>query len=81
MHTEQFLSPQMHSFGISTIVPVAFDFVAVDNVPNLAALLLGELDVGGASILDDACGVAARKSVWLVLRVRKRLRTRSQGGE
>ena len=38
----------MHSFGISTIVPVAFDFVAVDNVPNLAALLLGELDVDGS---------------------------------
>lgn len=61
----------MHSLGISTIVPVAFDFVAIDDVPNLAALFLGELNVGGASILDDARGVAARRSVWLVPRIRR----------
>ena len=61
----------MHSLGISTVVPVAFDFVAVDDVPNLAALFLGELYVSGTSVLDDACSIAARKSVWLVSKIRR----------
>lgn len=57
------LTPEMRSFAVTAVVPVALDFHGIDDIPYFVCLLLGQNDVCSQSILNSALGMSIRKSV------------------